>query len=136
MPIYNGDLKQFEVEADSYFDKCMERPSLTIPKWTNSALAAELALKFLFLREQKSYGAIHDLHELFCGLPEIHRTELMVRFKNRTHQTDEMIEEQIKIFSDAFIKSRYFYEHGSFGLTGFFDPFVKIVCEYASEFDE
>lgn len=114
----------------------MSRPSLMIPEWTNGAFAAELALKSLFAREHQSYAKLHDLANLFHNLPEIHKTELLHRIKTQAYQTEETIEAQLTDFSNAFVKSRYFFEHGSFGLTGLFDPFVKIVCEYALEFEE
>lgn len=133
MPIYEGDQEKFEKELSCYCKKQMEQPAIAIPKWTNGALAAELALKFLFAKEQKIYSKQHCLDDLFYHLPEIHKTELLVRIKEQTHQTEEMIEAQLPVFSDAFIKSRYFFEYGTFGLTGLFDPFVKIVCEYALE---
>ena len=94
-----------------------------IPKCTNGAFAVELAMKFLYAREHKSYDNIHNY-------------ELLDRIKMQAHQTEETIEAQLPFFSDAFVRSRYFFEHGSFGLSGLFEPFVKIVCEYALEFDE
>ena len=133
VPIYEGDQEKFEKELSCYCKKQMEQPAIAIPKWTNGALAAELALKFLFAKEQKIYSKQHCLDDLFYHLPEIHKTELLIRIKEQTHQTEEMIEAQLPVFSDAFIKSRYFFEYGTFGLTGLFDPFVKIVCEYALE---
>lgn len=114
----------------------MSRPALMFPEYTNGAFAAELALKFLFAREHQSYAKLHDLAELFYHLPTVHKTELLHRLKIQAHQSEKTIADQLLAFSNAFVKSRYYFEHGSFGLTGLFAPFIKIVCEYALEFDE
>lgn len=136
MPVYDGNQEKFEAEIKCYFEKQVTRPYLRIPQWTNGAFAAELALKFLFAREGKPYGNIHNLRDLFYNLPEIHKAELLNRIKIQTYQTERMLEIQLSNFSNIFAKSRYFFEYGSFGFSGFFDSFVKIVCEYVFEFDE
>lgn len=136
MPVNNGNQEQFDEKIDRYIKKLAAQPNLMIPKCTNGAFAVELAMKFLYAREHKSYDNIHNLKDLFQHLPEIHKDELLDRIKIQAHQTEETIEAQLPFFSDAFVRSRYFFEHGSFGLSGLFDPFVKIVCEYALEFDE
>ena len=135
MPIYDGNQKNFEADLDCYIKKHTQQPALTISKWTNGALAAELALKFLFAREHQSYNSIHYLNDLFYRLPDVHKEELLDRLKTQSHQTEKTIEDQLALFSDAFVKSRYFFEHRSLSLTGLFDSFVKIVCEYVLEFD-
>ena len=136
MPVYTGDQKQYETAIDDYIKKRAEQPCLQIPKWTNGAFAAELALKYLYFREKRRYGGIHGLYELFYGLPEIHNVELVNRIKNEAHQTEKTIEEQLKIISNAFVKSRYFFEYDAVAFTGLFDSFVSIVCDYAIAFDE
>ena len=90
----------------------------------------------MFAREDKSYVNIHNLKDLFYNLPEIHKLELLNRIKTQAHQTEKTLEIQLSDFSDAFVKSRYFFEYGSFGFSGLFDSFVKIVCEYALEFEQ
>ena len=136
VPVYTGDQKQYETAIDDYFKKSAARPCLQIPKSTNGAFAAELALKYLYFRENKRYGGIHGLYELFYGLPEIHRAALINRIKHEAHQTEKTIEEQLKTISNAFVKSRYFFEHDTAAFTGLFDSFVKIVCDYAITFDD
>lgn len=135
MPVYPGDQTQFEATIDDYFDKNAARLGLHMPKWTNGAFAAELALKYLYFRENERYGDIHGLYELFYGLPEIHQVELVNRIKRDAHQSDESMEEQLKFISNAFVKSRYFFEYDTVAFTGLFDPFVRIVCEYAFAYD-
>lgn len=136
IPIAHNSQENFDAEIEHYLEKCMSRPVLSFTEYTNGAFAAELALKFLFAREHQSYAKLHDLAELFHYLPTIHKTELLHRLKTQAHQSEKTIEDQLPGFSNAFVKSRYYYEYGSFGLTGLFAPFVKIVCEYALEFDE
>lgn len=136
MPVHDGSQEKFEAEIECYLEKQLRRPFLRIPQWTNGAFAAELALKFLFAREDKSYVNIHNLKDLFYNLPEIHKLELLNRIKTQAHQTEKTLEIQLSDFSDAFVKSRYFFEYGSFGFSGLFDSFVKIVCEYALEFEQ
>lgn len=136
MPIYDGNQENFEKEIECYLEKRLGRPFLQIPQWTNGAFAAELALKFLFAREGQSYGNIHNLKDLFYNLPEIHKAELLNRIKTQAYQSERTLEIQLSGFSNAFAKSRYFFEYGSFGFSGLFDSFVKIICEYAFEFDE
>lgn len=134
MPVYCGDQKQFEAAVDAYFEKKFAQPDLQIPQWTNGAFAAELALKYLYAREHKRYGSIHGLYELFYGLPEIHRAALINRIKRDAHQSDESMEEQLRFISNAFVKSRYFFEYDTVAFTGLFDPFVRIVCDYVISF--
>lgn len=136
MPIYDGNQEKFEADMESHLNRQLGRPFLQIPQWTNGAFAAELALKFLFAREGKSYGNIHNLKDLFYSLPEIHRTTLLHRIKTQAHQSERALEIQLSDFSNAFAQSRYFFEYGSFGFSGLFDSFVKIICEYAFEFDD
>ena len=136
VPVYTGDQKQYEAAIDDYFERRAAQPFLQIPKWTNGAFAAELALKYLYFRENKRYGGIHGLYELFYGLPEIHKAALINRIKNEAYQSDETIEEQLKVISNAFVKSRYFFEYDAVAFTGLFDSFVKVVCDYAIAFDE
>ena len=87
MPVYTGDQKQYETAIDDYIKKRAEQPCLQIPKWTNGAFAAELALKYLYFREKRRYGGIHGLYELFYGLPEIHNVELVNRIKNEGNRS-------------------------------------------------
>lgn len=136
IPIHDGNQKKFEAEMESYLKRQLGRPFLQIPQWTNGAFAAELALKFLFALEGKSYGNIHNLKDLFYNLPEIHKVELLNRIKTQANQSERTLEIQLSDFSNAFAQSRYFFEYGSFGFSGLFDSFVKIICEYTFEFDE
>ena len=133
IPLFDGNEERLKAELDKYFEKRMQQPSLFIPKCTNGAFAAELALKFLWLTEDKLYSGIHNLYDLFYQLPEIHKVELADRIKKQAYQNDQTLEMQLKMFSNMFVKSRYFFEHKSFGSSGFFDNFVKVVCEYAFE---
>lgn len=133
VPLFDGNQEKFDAELDKYFEKRMQQPNLFIPKCTNGAFAAELALKFLWLTEDKHYDDIHNLYDLFYQLPEIHKVELADRIKKQAYQDDQTLKSQLKMFSNMFVKSRYFFEHKSFGSNGFFDNFVKIVCEYAFE---
>lgn len=136
IPIHDGNQKNFEAEMESYLKRQLGRPFLQIPQWTNGAFASELALKFLFALEGKSYGNIHNLKDLFYNLPEIHKVELLNRIKTQANQSERTLEIQLSNFSNAFAQSRYFFEYGSFGFSGLFDSFVKIICEYTFEFDE
>lgn len=135
MPTYAGDHKKYEAEIDSFMRKQMELPCLKIPQVANGALAAELAIKFLTFRETNTFYQIHDLEQLFAALPEIHKTELLSRIKVQAHQTDETFLSQLHQFANCFDEYRYFFERESVAITGLFNQFVKIVCEYALEYD-
>lgn len=135
MPTYTGDHKKYETEIDSFVQMQIELPCLDIPQVTNGALAAELAIKFLTFRETNTFYQIHDLEQLFAALPEIHKTELLSRIKVQAHQTDENFLSQLHQFANCFDEYRYFFERESVAITGLFNQFVKIVCEYALEYD-
>lgn len=135
MPTFTGDYEKYEAEIDDYVQRQMELPCLDIPEVVNGALAAELAIKFLTFRETNTFYQTHNLEQLFAALPEIHKTELLSRIKVQAQQTDETFLSQLHLFANCFNDYRYFFERDSVATTGLFDQFVKIVCDYAVEYD-
>lgn len=136
MPELTGNEEQQKEIIERYFEEHKKHPTLLFPWIVNGALAAELALKFLTFRETQSFKTTHNLRELYRELPTIHKSELLERLKTQAHQNEETLTQNLKTFAEAFVCFRYPFGRGSFGISGIFHDFVKIVCEYAFEFDE
>lgn len=136
MPELTGNEEQHKEIMEQYFEEHEKHPTLLFPWIVNGALASELALKFLTFRETQSFKTTHNLRELYRKLPPVHKVELLERFKTQAHQNEETLMQNLGTFAEAFIYYRYPFGRGSFGMSGIFHDFVKIVCEYAFEFDE
>ena len=119
-------MKQYHEETDAG-----ERPFLTPAMVTNGVLAAELALKALILRETGTIDCIHDLDELFCSLPPVHKAALSDILKKKTHQNDATLKANLETISSFFQKWRYFFQHDTIGYSNFLPEFIHIVCDYA-----
>ena len=108
-----------------------KRPFLDPVLVTNGALAAELAMKALTLWETGSFECIHYLDELFFSLPNAHLDALSSLIKDKAHQNDETLRENLKMIRNFFVEWRYFFESDSIGYSGFLLEFIHIVCGYA-----
>lgn len=136
MPELTENEEQQKEIMEQYLEEHEKHPILLFPWIVNGALAAELALKFLTFRETKSFETTHDLRKLYRQLPTVHKSELLERLKIQAHQNEETLTQNLESFAEAFVCFRYPFGRGSFGINGIFHDFVKIVCEYAFEFDE
>lgn len=118
--------KRYHEESDAGL-----RPYLDPAMVTNGALAAELALKALTLKETGTYDCIHDLDKLFYALPETHKTALSSLIKKKACQNDATLKKNLETISLFFQKWRYFFQHETVGYTNFLPEFIHIVCDYA-----
>lgn len=118
--------KRYHEESDSGL-----RPYLDPAMVTNGALAAELALKALTLKETGTFDCIHDLDKLFYALPETHKTALSSLIKKKACQNDATLKKNLETISLFFQKWRYFFQHETVGYTNFLPEFIHIVCDYA-----
>lgn len=127
VPFDNPDaMRRFHEETD-----VGKRPFLDPVLVTNGALAAELAMKALTLWETGSFECIHYLDELFFSLPNAHLDALSSLIKDRAHQNDETLRENLEMIRNFFVEWRYFFESDSIGYSGFLLEFIHIVCDYA-----
>lgn len=106
------------------------RPFLAPALVTNGVLSVELALKALTLRETGSFECIHYLDELFYSLPDIHLSALSSLIKEKAHQNDVTLRENLVMIRNCFVEWRYFFEADSIGYSGFLLEFIHIVCDY------
>lgn len=137
MPIFQGDSEKYWKEHDEWIERQSQLPGLIIsPKVVNGAIACELALKYLILKEDASFEQIHDLAKLFHSLSQEHKEALLNEIYPRLHQNEETFEFCLDQISNSFVKWRYPFERDAIGTTDFFDGFVSIVCEYALGFDD
>lgn len=136
MPQLTGSEEEQKKQIEQYFEEYQKHPTLLFPYIVNGALASELALKFLTFRETKSFKTTHNLKELYRELPPVHKKELLAQLKIKAHQNEETLMQNLETFSDAFVVFRYPFGRDSFGISGIFHDFVKIVCEYAFQFDD
>ena len=118
--------KRYHEESDAGL-----RPYLDPAMVTNGALAAELALKALTLKETGTFDCIHDLDKLFYSLPEMHKTALSSLIKKKACQNDATLKKNLETISLFFQKWRYFFQHETVGYTIFLPEFIHIVCDYA-----
>lgn len=132
---FTGDKERHKKEIEQYFEEQQNRPTLLFPWVVNGALATELALKYLTFRETRSFTKTHNLKQLYQELPLAHKSELLTRFNIKAHQNEETLLLNLEGFSEAFVYFRYPFSMGSFGISGVFHDFVKIVCEYVFEFE-
>lgn len=136
IPQFTGDKEEFEKELEQYFVEQQERPMLSFPWIVNGALAVELALKFLTFRETHTFQKKHNLKDLYEDLPSIHKMKLLTQFKAQAQQNEDTLLQNLETFSEAFVDFRYPFGKNSFGISGIFHNFVKIVCEYALELEK
>lgn len=137
MPIIEGDSEKHWKEHYEWIKRQGQLPGLiTSPKVVNGAIACELALKYLTLKETATFEQIHDLAKLFHSLPQQHKEALLKEIYPRLHQNEGTFEFCLNQISDSFVKWRYPFERDVVGTTDFFDGFVSIVCEYALGFDD
>lgn len=118
--------KRYHEESDAGL-----RPYLDPAMVTNGALAAELALKALTLKETGTFDCIHDLDKLFYALPETHKTALSSLIKEKSCQNDATLKKNLETIGIFFQKWRYFFQHETVGYTNFLPEFIHIVCDYA-----
>ena len=107
------------------------RPNLAPALVTNGILAAELALKYLSKIETSTFEHTHYIDKLFYSLPKNHRDNLSDIIKNKTHQNDETLKQNLKTIKKYFVDWRYSFEHSIMSYTGFLNDFIHIVCDYA-----
>ena len=126
VPHNNQDaVRRFHEETDAG-----KRPFLTPAMVTNGVLAVELALKALTLWETGSFDCIHYLDELFYSLPDVHLNVLSSLIKEKAHQNDVTLRENLVIIRNFLVEWRYFFEADSIGYSGFLLEFIHIVCDY------
>ena len=109
-----------------------ERPFLFPALATNGSLAAELALKYLVAKETGILKKGHYLSDLYFNqLPPQHRNALDERLYRDTYQNEATLKNNLLQYDKHFEQARYFYEKDAIGITGFFDDFIRTVCDYA-----
>ena len=109
-----------------------ERPFLFPALATNGSLAAELALKYLVAKETGILKKGHYLSDLYFNqLPQQHRNALNEILFRDAHQNEATLKSNLLQYDKHFEQARYFYEKDAIGISGFFDDFVRIVCDYA-----
>ena len=109
-----------------------ERPFLFPALATNGSLAAELALKYLVAKETGILKKGHYLSDLYFNqLPQQHRNALNELLFRDAHQNEATLKSNLLQYDKHFEQARYFYEKDAIGISGFFDDFVRIVCDYA-----
>ena len=85
--------------------KIEEERSLIIPFAVLQIFSCELGLKSLLLKQEISFGHIHDLNELFGLLPEETKTNIKCKFTDDCDFDMELIN-----ISNMFINLRYYFE--------------------------
>ena len=127
--IPHGDPEEMQHFEDDFLTG--KRPFLIPAMVTNGVLAAELALKTLTLKETGAFDCIHDLDKLFYALPEDHKAELSAQIKEKSHENDATLKENLEAISNFFQDWRYFFERESISYNNFLPEFIHIVCDYA-----
>ena len=108
----------------------------SIPAVVNGALAAELAIKFLILRDGSGFELTHNLENLFNALPKQDKKLISEKIITVSAQNNKTLNENIHRISNIFNEYRYFFQEDHVGCTNFFCEFVNIVCNYALSLEE
>lgn len=120
MPIFEGDSEKYRKEYDEWMKRQSQLPDLIVsPKVVNGAIACELALKYLTLKENAAFEQIHDLAKLFHSLPQEHKNALLETIYPELHQNEETFEFCLNQIADSFVKWRYPFERDAIGTTNF-----------------
>lgn len=121
---YRKAVEAFEIGGES-------TPLFILPIVVNGSISAELALKSLLLFRTGAYPKGHNLEKLFNALADADRVPLSKAIKTKAHQNDDTLQLNLEQIANSFVDWRYYFERQSIEITGFFNQFIEIVCEYA-----
>lgn len=97
---------------DNAFDSNYPEQGLMLPWVVNGAFTCELGLKYMLATKDIPYGRTHLLHELISLLPDEQRLPIMTAIQQTYFMdTEEAIDDKIRMLSNAFEDFRYAYEH-------------------------
>ena len=102
-------------------------PFLVPAMITNGALAAELALKALILRENGFYDCVHRLDDLYNTLPDTDKERLSMLLKERLCQDDTTLMINLERIGNCFEQWWYFHEYDNMGYSNSLTGFIHIV---------
>lgn len=96
---------------DNAFDSNYPEQGLMLPWVVNGAFTCELGLKYMLATKDIPYGRTHLLHELISLLPDEQRLPIMTAIQQTYFMdTEEAINDKIRMLSNAFEDFRYAYE--------------------------
>lgn len=96
---------------DNAFDSKNPEQGLMLPWVVNGAFTCELGLNYMLATKGIPYGRTHLLHELINLLPDEQRLPIMTAIQQTYFMdTEEAIDDKIRMLSNAFEDFRYAYE--------------------------
>lgn len=121
------------------FEKVFENEKMFDALVMNGAFAAELAMKYLFFRDNEcSFKSLrgHDLYELYYKIPQSDRNIIQDKLETGKRLENKTVDESIKELRNHFVDFRYAFERfDGLGINVFFKTFVCTICDYALGFD-
>ena len=92
--------------SDNYLDKNRDLRKLLIPAIAFYAFSLEVYLKFLLLIFNEINSKKHDISKLYEMLDQ----NIKFQIENKIGYNHDTFKSNLKIFKNAFIEWRYFYE--------------------------